>query len=278
MDQRAALAAMALPVAAALIGRHLLRTGRLTRRGTPPPDPPGTADLAYLAGGTWRVVLSAVAALRQAGAVDAAGGTLTVAGPPPTARPALESAIYKAAREGWRWPVSLHAAVAPLTAPLPRRLRRAGWVVATPGGTGSPERGCLVWLTGLLAVAWWIGTLLLAFSYLDPRSGPASLFALATGALALPIWALGHVPERTTVGERLLRAARERHRHITPTTPDEAALSVALWGGSALWALDPDFARRYRVARTGGTRADGGAWSAGGSPDGGADSPSADGD
>lgn len=94
MDPAVALAAMALPVGAALIGRHLLRTGRLTRRGAPPPDQPDTAELACLAGGTWRAVLSAVAALRQAGAVDAAtDGTLTATGPPPTGRPALEDAI-----------------------------------------------------------------------------------------------------------------------------------------------------------------------------------------
>lgn len=164
-----------------------------------------------------------------------------------------------------------HPAVSPLTSPLPRRLRRAGWIVVTPGG-GSKEPGCLSLLALLLAVMWWIGAVALIFSFVDPRSGLASLLALGTAGLALPIWAVGYLPERTTTGERLLRAAR----HRTParvTTPDEAALSVALWGGSALWAIDAGFAGRYRVARTGDrAREDAGPWSAGGSPDGGADS------
>jgi uncharacterized protein (TIGR04222 family) len=74
MTPAIALAAMAVPVGAAILGRRWLRSGRLTRRSTPPaPDPPDVTDLAYVAGGSYRVVLSAVAALRHAALIDARG-------------------------------------------------------------------------------------------------------------------------------------------------------------------------------------------------------------
>ncbi|GLH96298.1 TIGR04222 domain-containing membrane protein [Phytohabitans aurantiacus] len=199
----------------------------------------------------------AVAALRRAALIDAdADGTLTATGPRPTDRPALEVAIHRAAEQRWRYPVSLHDAVSPLLDPLAHRVRRAGWIVATPGAVSAGERGCLAALALLLAIVWWgvaLTLTTLVWSY-DPQSTVAIVLTIGTLIPAFAIFAaVCEIPRQTTAGERLLHQARARHHHLAPgcpiTTPDEAAISVALWGTPALWAQDSGFAERYRVPR-----------------------------
>jgi uncharacterized protein (TIGR04222 family) len=79
-------------------------------------------------------------------------------------------------------------------------------------------------------------------------------------ALVLVCVGVLDVPRSTPAGDAVLAAATQRWDFLKPSRrpafatygPDAVALSVALFGGAALWWLDPEFAERFRV---GGSRA-----------------------
>lgn len=86
------------------------------------------------------------------------------------------------------------------------------------------------------------------------------VFWAECAALVLMCFVVLDVPRSTPAGDAVLAAATRRWGFLKPSQrpafttygPDAAALSVALFGGAALWWLDPEFAERFRV---GGSRA-----------------------
>jgi uncharacterized protein (TIGR04222 family) len=86
------------------------------------------------------------------------------------------------------------------------------------------------------------------------------VFWAECAALVLMCFVVLDVPRSTPAGDAVLAAATRRWGFLKPSQrpafatygPDAAALSVALFGGAALWRLDPEFAERFRV---GGSRA-----------------------
>jgi uncharacterized protein (TIGR04222 family) len=270
------LVAASAPVIAAALAGVWLHEGR--RRG--PRRTPSAAELAVVAGGDDRALLAALAALRRAGAIHALeGGLLQADGALPDGADRLQRAVHEAARAnrelapphrggfghgfGWHAPREVSAAILGVQ----RSARRAGWIVAQPGGLPI-GRGCLAA----------VGVALLGAAYVGVLAAATRVWGLGEGFFGGPVptvllvafvvlaFYLSDVPTRTRSGERLLREARERHRHLAPGapvgTPEEAALSVALGGAAALQALDPEFARRIGVRATAtgpGTARDGGA-------------------
>ena len=85
------------------------------------------------------------------------------------------------------------------------------------------------------------------------------VFWAECAALVLMCFVVLDVPRSTPAGDAVLAAATRRWGFLKPSQrpafttygPDAAALSVALFGGAALWWLDPEFAERFRV---GGSR------------------------
>jgi uncharacterized protein (TIGR04222 family) len=81
------------------------------------------------------------------------------------------------------------------------------------------------------------------------------VFWAECAALVLMCFVVLDVPRSTPVGDAVLSAATRRWGFLKPSQrpafatygPDAAALSVALFGGAALWWLDPAFAERFRV-------------------------------
>lgn len=81
------------------------------------------------------------------------------------------------------------------------------------------------------------------------------VFWVECAALVLVCVLALEVPRSTPGGDAVLAAATRRWGFLKPSQrpafatygPDAAALSVALFGGAALWWLDPEFAERFRV-------------------------------
>ena len=81
------------------------------------------------------------------------------------------------------------------------------------------------------------------------------VFWVECAALVLVCVLALEVPRSTPGGDAVLAAATQRWDFLKPSRrpafatygPDAAALSVALFGGAALWWLDPEFAEWFRV-------------------------------
>jgi len=218
----------------ALVAARLLIRWLAPRPPVRSADPPDYPVIAHLAGGRRRVTLAAVAAARVAGAIDVLPlGTAFRFRPGPEVSD-LEAAVAKAFGRGQRWP-SVRDSIEARTA-------------AQRVAEDADDLG----LTGALRPA--------------PAHGIAALAvaAAATGLVlgAAPWWAFtGLVPaylllvrptRRNFGGEVTVRAIRDARPDLHPfrqaswqgVTPAAAGLAVALYGTTALRAIDETFARR----------------------------------
>jgi uncharacterized protein (TIGR04222 family) len=277
-DDAVALVAVTAPVVVAALAGVRWHEG--WRRG--PARTPSAAELAMVAGGDRRTLLSALAALRQAGAIHAVeDGLLLATGPLPADADRLQRAVHAAARANRELPPPRRGAfgyghgrlvpteVGAAVVSVRRSARRAGWIVAPPGGPPA-GRACLPVVVVPLLAASYVGALVAASRLWQLGDqffrgiGPVLVLA---AYLVLGFF-LSDLPTRTRSGERLLRQARDSHRRLATDgsvrTPEAAALSVALGGEAALQALDPEFARRLGVTAA-GPPADGGRDGGGGS-------------
>ncbi|MFY1687142.1 TIGR04222 domain-containing membrane protein [Plantactinospora sp. WMMB782] len=219
-----------------LAGPESVRTSALT-----------ATQVGYLNGGSRLAICTALAALRNAGAVGigpAPDRRLVVTGDRPVGAGGLEAAVHQFA--GHRRP--------------PRELDYDSGVSVELGRThtglieaglmpGEETRRALRRATRLLAGVLLLGVLRLFAEASAGDVWPPLIPVLVAVAVATVV--LGRRPPvRTRAGGWALAALRTEHAHLAPSQqpawstygPHGAALAVALFGPAALWAADPEFA------------------------------------
>lgn len=240
--------AFVVVLALSLVLRHAAVRGRPAQRELHP------YEVAFLVGGSGRVIAASLAALYSAKVITAiGGGQLQVIAEPRMTLTPLDDAIVRAIGQGMNTNVRtlpLHPGVRQALDDLEDRLIRAG--LATGPGERARARFAALPLALLFAVGAariWAGL---------QNGKPVTFVVLAVVMVALG-W-LGMVittPRLTGSGRRALAAARIRNRVLSPSMspswatygPTGAALGVALFGGAALFSLDPAFAQASELQR-----------------------------
>jgi uncharacterized protein (TIGR04222 family) len=188
---------------------------------------------------------AAVGALRAAGAIDVTPDKRLVrAGPLPAGATPLDAAVYGNANGHLvtQWSFGGRAVDA-AAGQLRDGLVRDG-LVAPPATRRAARAGAKVLLVlGAVGIVRWIAGALAGRP--DPYLGIELLVvAVAAGLL------FAAVPRHTWAAWPIVRKLRGTYPHLAPQHspamatygPRGAALSVALFGGAALWAMDPSFA------------------------------------
>ncbi|MEO3783349.1 TIGR04222 domain-containing membrane protein [Actinocorallia sp. B10E7] len=269
--------------AVAAVALWLLAMGlrRLAMAGRTPVRELHPYELAYLDGGRARVVAASLAALRLVGAVDARrNGSLRVTGSPGPASTPLDQAVLQAIAVGaWSKDLVSHHLVRPHLNRLHDSLVAEGLL----NGAREKKRIRLAVLPLVLLLA--LGALRVAAGLQNDR--PVGFLLLLMACVAGAALLLLGVPEHTGAAKRMLREARDRYGALRPSSspdwrsygPEAAALSVAVFGVTALTVMDPDFASAAEVQRQFGQAASSGSSSGGfsSSDSGSSDSGSSDG-
>ncbi len=212
---------------------------------------PSRGEVAYLTGGPRQAVYASLAGLRAAGAVGLADqGALVQTGPAPAGLNPLDQAVHDAAARGVRV-VDLHtdrrvkSAVDELTAIVDR----AGWLVSDAARTRARLGGLL-----LFALAAF-GVVRIAAGVTNDR--PVGWLVLATIVVGILGFVFRRVPRLTRAARTVLAQTAQANRHLAPNQspawatygPNGAAMGVALYGTTALWAADPTFAQEAGIRR-----------------------------
>ncbi|GAA1760760.1 TIGR04222 domain-containing membrane protein [Luedemannella helvata] len=213
-------------------------------------------EVAYLRGGAPLAVTAAMAALRAAGAIgSAAGGVLTTTGPYPSDGSRLDWAVYDAAsRQVRQRDLLTDSGVTRALDEVREGLDQAGWRRSEADRARLRMGGILTLLLAGLGVA-----RIIAGVRNDRPVG--YLILLTAGLVVVGIILVATVWERTASGNRAIAKATSRNRHLSPSQQPSwttygaagAAMGVALFGASALWAADPAFAQEAEIQRELGT-------------------------
>ncbi|MEO3929416.1 TIGR04222 domain-containing membrane protein [Micromonosporaceae bacterium B7E4] len=235
-----------------IAGPESVRTSTLT-----------AGQVAYLNGGGRLAIYTALAALRNAGAVaigPAPDRYLEVAGDRPAGASGLEAAIHRFAGQRRRpRELTYDSGVSTELYRLRTELEEAGLM---PGGE---TRQALRGSTWLLVCVLLLGVLRL---FAEAATGalwlPLVLVLIGLGAATLLL--ARRPPVRTRAGNWALATLRTEHAHLAPSQqpawstygPTGAAMSVALFGPAALWAADPEFAAEAEIQQRLGVGSGGG--------------------
>lgn len=232
-------------------------------------DSLGPQQVAYLNGGDRLAVYASLGGLRSAGAIGAGSfKTLQQTGPMPGGVTPLDTAVYNAA--GRR-----------VTS---RALFTDEWVRSALDQLrdGLEAQGLVVGAASLKAARLWayaaLAVLLLGIARLidglqNDRPVTFLVFALIA-ALLITIRLWRQRSGATRSARKGLTALRRRHDYLAPKQSPSyatygatgAAMGVALYGGAALYTMDPAFAAEADIPRmTGGGGGDGGSSSSCGS-------------
>ncbi|MDY7088914.1 MAG: TIGR04222 domain-containing membrane protein [Actinomycetota bacterium] len=221
-------------------------------------DSLGPQQVAYLNGGDRLAVYSSLGGLRAAGAIGTgAGRTLVQTGPLPAGVTPLDSAIHNAAARGVR-SRDLHDDqwVASALEQLRDHLERNGLAVSA----GRTREARLWALGGVALVVVGIARIVAGAS----NNKPVLFMIFATiAAFILTLTLLRGRRYATDAANRSMRDLRRKHDHLAPRHNPSyatygatgAAMGVALYGGAALYSMDPAFAAEaevQRIAATGG--------------------------
>ncbi|RKR87442.1 uncharacterized protein (TIGR04222 family) [Micromonospora pisi] len=238
---------------------------------------------AYLNGGDRLAVYASLGGLRAAGAIGMTRGrTLTTVGPLPAGATPLDQAVYNAAGQRIQ-PRRLvtHQWVVMALDQLRQELERVG--LAPTQGQRRAVRFFPLLLIGLLG----LGVLRFALRVANGQEATFHFVLLVASAVVM-IVVIGGGPKQTRAARRAVRQLRTEHAHLAPSASpayatygaNSAAMGAALFGGAALYSLDPGFAAEAEVQRklagTGsggggcGSGCGGGSDSGGGGSDGGA--------
>jgi uncharacterized protein (TIGR04222 family) len=242
------LGAAAVFAVAALVARlSVTRSSPATPAGRLP-DP---AEAAFLLGGRWRAAYSSLAGLRAAGAVGVGNDrTLIVTGPIPAGSNRLDLAVFNAAQRGVRArDLAKDTQVESAMAEIVDNAERAGWLPDSTRLTRARIGAYL--LLGLSA----FGVVRVIAGIANGRS-VGFLIALCIITLASGLLLL-RVPRLTRAGRRAVQEIRTRNLHLAPAQAPSwttygmagAAMGVALYGTTALWAADPAFAAEAGLKR-----------------------------
>ncbi|GAA1327992.1 TIGR04222 domain-containing membrane protein [Pseudonocardia xinjiangensis] len=229
-------------------------------------------DIAYLNGGADLAVVSALSAMHLRGTVSSWHGAVRAAGRLEPGADELERAIHATARGGQRKRLPFHRQVAAALAAIDARLVTAGLLL-------SPQRRLRIRQMGLWMLAVAVLGLVRVVAGVAEAKPVGFLVAALVAVTVVATVQLSRAPRRTRLGDRTLAALRDEHHLLSPKVkpnwaiqgPAGAALSVGIFGMSALWASDPSFATELAAQRatTGGGTADGGAGGSGGGDGGG---------
>lgn len=220
--------------------------------GRPGVDPQARPyDIAYLNGGGELAVTAALGAMRQAGTIVAERGRVRAAGGLATHADPLERAIHfvasaPTARSHLQHHGTVRSALDAVHQRLVtgglllsdadrRRYRSVGWWSIAVGGLGFAR--LLAGIAGAKPVGFLVVVLLVV--------------------AVVGVVQLARAPRRSRAGDRVLATLRTENTSLAPTMrPDwalygatGAALGVALFGTSAMWASDPAFADEIALQR-----------------------------
>ncbi|WP_170177771.1 TIGR04222 domain-containing membrane protein [Thermomonospora umbrina] len=232
-------------VAVLLLVVALVVRRRITAGGDPGQDL-HPYEVAYLVGGRFRVIGTALAALRADGAITSPGDNELVAGPEPsTMRTPLDLAIH---REVGKGPITVRS----LTG------RAAVWKEADRIRLDLERRGLLpgpahvtqIRLAALpMAALLGVGIVRLVAGLQNGSAVGYLIGALILVAIAAVTLLLA-VPGKVRAGQGAVDGARARNAHLDPKVSpawttygaEGAALGVALYGFPALSGVDEEFA------------------------------------
>ncbi|WP_219420211.1 TIGR04222 domain-containing membrane protein [Pseudonocardia nigra] len=232
----------------------------------PAPGPVGDLaarphDVACLSGGAELAVYSALSAMHLRGTILSSRGTVRAVGRLGPDADELERAIHLVASA----PVQhrrlrFHRTVLRALATPEHRLTAAGLLL--PEEQRRRIRRVGGWM---LAVAV-LGLVRLLAGIAEARSVGLLVMALLAVTMVAAVQ-LATAPRRTRSGDRTLARLRAEHHALSPAVkpdwalhgPAAAALGIGLFGTSALWASDPDFAGELAAHHVGpGGPGDGG--------------------
>ncbi len=213
----------------------------------------GPQQAAYLNGGPRLALYSSLAGLRGAGVIGSGGttGRLVTTGPKPLGLTPLDNAVYDAAhRHTSTREVGADPAVRGALERLRSGLEEAGWAVPDARRTGVRMWG--------LAALFLVGVGLVRFFDGLGNGRPVGYLVLALLAMAgVAVYLVVRVPVPTRAGRAAVRRLRAEQAHLAPANSPAlatygaagAAMGVALFGGAALWAMDPAFAAEAEIQR-----------------------------
>ncbi len=213
----------------------------------------GPQQAAYLNGGPRLALYSSLAGLRGAGVIGSGGttGRLVTTGPKPLGLTPLDNAVYDAAhRHTSTREVGADPAVRGALERLRSGLEEAGWAVPDARRTGVRMWG--------LAALFLVGVGLVRFFDGLGNGRPVGYLVVALLAMAgVAVYLLVRVPVPTRAGRAAVRRLRAEQAHLAPANSPAlatygaagAAMGVALFGGAALWAMDPAFAAEAEIQR-----------------------------
>lgn len=251
---RVYVVAAVLAVAAVLVVRSTATRGNAGTQS----DNLDPEQIAYLAGGRSQAFFAALAALRTLGLVGSAGpGTIARINVPRFRLSELQGAILQAAGLGAR--TSRVQSDGRLAGPLDRiqnDLRGRGLLMSP-----AQSNRCRWAAVALLALAV-VGVVRIA-SALGTGRPFGYLFAVLIVLVVLAMILLAVVPNKTRAGVALLGRLQNANDHLRVSRNPSwatygaqgAGLSVALFGATALFAMDPVFAGEASIPRyAGGSR------------------------
>lgn len=262
----------------AIIATILVRRA-LARSLTPPPAPMAVnpEEVAYLHRGPELAVLAALSALHVAGSIASADRRrLQAVGTVQPEASELELAIHRSAQQPVR------RAELPGAQPVAEALGRIERRLIDVGLLLSPEQRSRIRRTGwMLWAVVAVGALRAVAGNIAGRPIGFLLALLAVVAVVATVFSFA-APRRTHRGTAELATLRTAHTSLSPRSrpdwqvygPGGAALGVAVFGTSALWAAEPAWAKELgvrtpSVGYTGGTGGGGCGGGGGGSCGGG---------
>ncbi|MCO8276358.1 TIGR04222 domain-containing membrane protein [Actinoplanes sp. TRM 88003] len=260
-------ATIAIAIIAAVHRKALFRGDRSARV-----DNLGPQQVAYLNGGDRLAIYSSMGGLRAAGALGTGPGRILVrTGPLPSGVTPLDSAVYNAAGNGVRTrDLPNDQWVASAVEQLRDNLERTGLAVSA----GKMREARLWVLAGLALVAIGIARVVAGIG----NDKPVTFIVIATiAAFVVTLTLLRTRRWATDAAHKGLRDLRYKHNYLAPSNSPSyatygatgAAMGVALYGGAALYSMDPAFAAEAEVQRIAAT---GGAAGSSGGSDGGSSS------
>ena len=228
-------------------------------------------DVAYLNGGPELAVYSALSAMHLRGTIAGTRGTVRAARRFAPDTDSLEKAIhFTAATPVHRKWLSYHRPVETALMVIEQRLVTGGLLLSDEQRWQIKRVG--FWMLGVAGLG--LVRLLAGIAEAQPVGFLLAALVAVTVVAAVQ---LARAPRRTRLGDRTLAQLRSEHHSLAPSLrpdwhvygPAGAALSIGVFGTSALWASDPAFAHEIAAQRvTAGGSGDGGG---GGSTDGGGD-------
>ena len=240
------LGALAVFFATAVVIR--LQVTRSDHGGDGQPTP---GEIAMLEGGRSRAMYASIAGLRAVGAVGVGErGALTVTGPMPPGMTRLDHAVHDAADRGVRVTnlIADHRVASSLDE-LTTEVERSGWALDSAKRSRARLGGWL--LLGL-------GGFGIVRKVAGVANDKAVGFIIVFTAIAIFAGAmLMRVPRQSAASKRAIAQARRTHAHLAPSHSPAwstygmagAAMGVALFGTTALWAADPVFAGEAGIRR-----------------------------